>query len=141
MTEAVLAEGGTIDKYVGDPRSRSGARRRGRPCGAPAAPPRLTKALRRLNDSRRPRPRPFRPAPPGALLLAMGVGINTGECLVGNLGSSHRFHSAPGDAASSSRIESPEALRHPIIISDRPATWCGLRRLRADAAAVGAMRR
>jgi adenylate cyclase len=51
----------------------------------------------------------------------MGVGINTGDCLVGNLGSSHRFnYSALGDAVNlSSRIES--LSKHygiPIIISE-----------------------
>jgi adenylate cyclase len=67
------------------------------------------------------------------LLLAMGVGINTGECLVGNLGSTHRFnYSALGDAVNlSSRIES--LSKHygiPIIISE------STRRLVPDFAAL-----
>jgi len=67
------------------------------------------------------------------LLPAMGVGINTGECLVGNLGSSHRFnHSALGDPVNlSSRIES--LTKHyglPIIVSE------STRRLVPDFAAL-----
>jgi adenylate cyclase len=125
MTEAVLAEGGTIDKYVGDSliafwNAPVGvADHAARACRAALA---MTKALQRLNDEQKAQAAAASAGAAGApLLLAMGVGINTGECLVGNLGSSHRFnYSALGDAVNlSSRIES--LSKHygiPIIISE-----------------------
>jgi adenylate cyclase len=125
MTEAVLSEGGTIDKYVGDSLIAfwnapvDVADHAARACRAALA---MTKALRRLNDEQKAQAAAASAGAAGApLLLSMGVGINTGECLVGNLGSSHRFnYSALGDAVNlSSRIES--LSKHygiPIIISE-----------------------
>jgi adenylate cyclase len=125
MTVAVLAQDGTIDKYVGDSLIAfwnapvDVADHAARACRAALA---MTKALARLNDEQKAT---AAAASAGAaatpLLLAMGVGINTGDCLVGNLGSSHRFnYSALGDAVNlSSRIES--LSKHygiPIIISE-----------------------
>ncbi len=139
MTEAVLAEDGTIDKYVGDSLIAfwnapvDATDHAARACRAALA---MTKALQRLNDEQKAQAAAASAGAAAApLLLAMGVGINTGECLVGNLGSSHRFnYSALGDAVNlSSRIES--LSKHyglPIIISefDAPA-GAGLRRPRA----------
>ena len=125
MTEAVLAEGGTIDKYVGDSLIAfwnapvDAVDHAARACRAALA---MTKALKRLNDEQKAQAAAASAGAAAApLLLAMGVGINTGECLVGNLGSSHRFnYSALGDAVNlSSRIES--LSKHygiPIIISE-----------------------
>lgn len=134
MTEAVLAEGGTIDKYVGDSLIAfwnapvSVADHAARACRAALA---MAKALQRLNEEQKVQASAGAAAMP--LLLAMGVGINTGECLVGNLGSTHRFnYSALGDAVNlSSRIES--LSKHygiPIIISE------STRRLVPDFAAL-----
>jgi len=137
MTEAVLDEGGTIDKYVGDSLIAfwnapvSVADHAARACRAALA---MARALQRLNDDQKAQ---AAAASAGAaatpLLLSMGVGINTGDCLVGNLGSSHRFnYSALGDAVNlSSRIES--LSKHygiPIIISE------STRRLVSDFAAL-----
>jgi adenylate cyclase len=125
MTKAVLAEGGTIDKYVGDSLIAfwnapvDVADHAARACRAALA---MTRALQRLNEEQKAQAASASAGAAGApLLLAMGVGINTGECLVGNLGSSHRFnYSALGDAVNlSSRIES--LSKHygiPIIISE-----------------------
>jgi adenylate cyclase len=125
MTEAVLSEDGTIDKYVGDSLIAfwnapvDVADHAARACRAALA---MTKALQRLNDEQKAQAAAASAGAAAApLLLAMGVGINTGECLVGNLGSSHRFnYSALGDAVNlSSRIES--LSKHygiPIIISE-----------------------
>ncbi len=112
MTRAVLAEGGTIDKYVGDSliafwnAPLAVPDHAARACRAALA---MTAALMRLNDETRAeaeRASVGAAAPP--LLLAMGVGINTGECVVGNLGSEHRFnYSVLGDTMNiSSRLES-----------------------------------
>ena len=137
MTEAVLAEGGTIDKYVGDSLIAfwnapvDVADHAARACRAALA---MAKALQRLNDEQKAQAAAASAGAAAApLLLAMGVGINTGECLVGNLGSTHRFnYSALGDAVNlSSRIES--LSKHygiPIIISE------STRRLVPDFAAL-----
>ena len=125
MTEAVLAEGGTIDKYVGDSLIAfwnapvDVADHAARACRAALA---MAKALQQLNEEQKAQAAAASAGAAAApLLLAMGVGINTGECLVGNLGSTHRFnYSALGDAVNlSSRIES--LSKHygiPIIISE-----------------------
>jgi adenylate cyclase len=125
MTEAVLAEDGTIDKYVGDSLIAfwnapvDVADHAARACRAALA---MAKALQQLNEEQKAQAAASSAGAAAApLLLAMGVGINTGECLVGNLGSTHRFnYSALGDAVNlSSRIES--LSKHygiPIIISE-----------------------
>jgi adenylate cyclase len=112
MSRVVLAEGGTIDKYVGDsliafwnaPLAVSD--HAARACRAALA---MTAELARLNDEAKAE---AAKASVGAaaqpLFLAMGVGINTGECVVGNLGSEYRFnYSVLGDSVNlASRLES-----------------------------------
>ncbi len=101
MTEIVLNHRGTIDKYIGD-------------CimafwNAPVADPEhaanacqaalgMRAALVDLNA---------RLSGEGAPNLAFGIGINTGDAMVGNMGSEQRFdYSALGDAVNlASRIE------------------------------------
>ena len=97
MTTALLASGATIDKYMGDaimafwnapldtPDHRS------RACRAVLT---MRGELERLN---RQAIRPVR----------IGIGLNTGPCCVGNLGSQQRFnYSAIGDAVNvASRVE------------------------------------
>lgn len=112
MTNAVLAEGGTIDKYVGDSliafwnAPLAVADHAVCACRAALA---MSVALDRLNDELRSE---AQASSVGAavqpLLLAMGVGVNTGECVVGNLGSDHRFnYSVLGDTVNTSaRLES-----------------------------------
>ncbi|HVG81624.1 MAG TPA: adenylate/guanylate cyclase domain-containing protein [Methylomirabilota bacterium] len=100
MTAAIQAQGGTIDKYIGD-------------CvmafwNAPLDDPdhashalqaalEMRAALAAFNAAR-----PERPA------VQIGIGINTGLCAVGNFGSEQRFdYSAMGDAVNAaSRFES-----------------------------------
>ncbi|HZB92327.1 MAG TPA: adenylate/guanylate cyclase domain-containing protein [Stellaceae bacterium] len=100
VTEAVLAEGGTIDKYMGDavmafwnaPLEQPDHARRA--CRAALA---VRAALDRLNASSAAR-----------IPVDCGIGINTGPCIVGNFGSRHRFdYSAVGDAVNvAARLES-----------------------------------
>ena len=105
LSEAILAEGGTIDKYMGD-------------CvmafwNAPLPSPDHPRA-------RRPRRRtdvdggrgPESCAAGGAKAMdapvfAVGVGINTGDCVVGNVGSRWRYdYSVLGDTVNlASRLE------------------------------------
>lgn len=97
MTTALLKRGATIDKYMGDaimafwnaPLDQDDHRVRA--CKALID---IRKQLKRLNETA---PR----------TLDIGIGLNTGLCCVGNLGSEQRFnYSAIGDAVNvASRIE------------------------------------
>jgi adenylate cyclase len=107
MTAAVLAHGGTIDKYIGDALMAI--------WNAPLPTHRhaLSACLAALEMRRRlhnfnvrigrdyaARGLPFKP-------IEMGIGINTGTCFVGNLGSEQRFsYSVLGDAVNvAARLE------------------------------------
>jgi len=107
MTEVILSRRGCIDKYMGDcvmafwnaPLDDPEHPRHA--CEAALA---MTDALRELNqDLARSDGRFGRSLPP----LAMGIGINTGPCCVGNMGSEQRFdYSAIGDEVNlASRLE------------------------------------
>ncbi len=132
LSEAVLEEGGTIDKFIGD-------------CvmafwNAPLAEPRhaeravraglaMIEAIARLNRAVAAETAPGPPAP----TLAVGVGINTGDCVVGNFGSKRRFdYSALGDAVNlASRLEGLSTLyRVPLLIGpDTAAAVAGVFRV------------
>ncbi len=95
MTDAVMAQNGTIDKMVGDsliafwnaPLDQPDHARR-----AILAAKDILAAMASMND------------PP----MQVGIGINTGICFVGNMGSAHRFnYTAMGDAVNvAARLES-----------------------------------
>ncbi len=123
MGDAVLRHGGTIDKYIGDcamafwnaPLDEPQHARR-----ACLAALDIVKGIADLNrelaaeegaDSR-------------AARLAVGVGINTGEACVGNMGSTHRFnYSVLGDAVNlSSRLEGQTKFYGcPIVVGEHTA--------------------
>jgi adenylate cyclase len=105
LTHRVLDEGGTLDKYMGDalmaffgaPAARADHAARG--CRAALG---MIEALAQLNDM-------FRREgvlPPGAV-LRLGVGVNTGEMVVGNMGSDEVFaYTVLGDSVNlGSRLE------------------------------------
>lgn len=97
MTDVLMQHGATIDKYTGDgimafwnapipmPSHRQVA------CAAVLA---LQEELCRFNEN-------------SARPVSMGIGLNTGVCCVGNLGSEHHFdYSAIGDAVNvAARVE------------------------------------
>ena len=107
MTDAIMSHRGTVDKYMADgvmafwnaplddPAHAEHA------CRTALA---MRSQLARLNDGWRAEAaaedRPFRE-------VRAGIGLNTGECVVGNLGSDQRFdYSVLGDAANvASRLE------------------------------------
>jgi len=99
VTEAVLARGGTVDKYMGDAVMAFWNAPLDQPdhavlaCRAALD---IIAGLSRLN------------ARSDAMALACGIGINTGPCTVGNFGSHLRFdYSAVGDAVNiAARLES-----------------------------------
>jgi adenylate cyclase len=107
MTEIILAHQGTIDKYIGDcimafwnaPLDDPAHERH-----AVQAAQAMRRRLRELNAAWAAEAaaagRPFQP-------VRIGIGINTGECCVGNLGSDQRFdYSVLGDAVNlASRLE------------------------------------
>lgn len=98
MTDAVLSHGGTIDKYIGDSIMAFWNAPLDDPRHARNACLAAIKMRRRLSELNQEleleaevQRRPHEP-------LRMGIGINSGVCLVGNLGSQQRFnYSAIGD--------------------------------------------
>jgi adenylate cyclase len=105
LSGAVMAEGGTIDKYMGDcvmafwnaplPAPDHAERAARAALGMIAAVERLNEELREESG--------------GAIeaRFAVGVGINTGDCVVGNVGSRWRYdYSVLGDTVNhASRLE------------------------------------
>lgn len=100
MTRAVLIEGGLLDKYIGDAVMAV--------FGAPVVQPDhvvrgLDSALR-MHAAMPPVVARFASA---GVPLAIGIGINSGEVVVGNMGSEERFdYTVAGDAVNlASRLE------------------------------------
>jgi len=101
LSQAVVAHKGTIDKYMGDnimafwnAPLADGEHAFNACCAALD----MTRRLNLLNEER---------VAAGDVALEIGVGINTGECVVGNMGSDFRFdYTVLGDAVNlSARLE------------------------------------
>ncbi|MEE8545819.1 MAG: adenylate/guanylate cyclase domain-containing protein, partial [Alphaproteobacteria bacterium] len=105
MTDAILERGGTIDKYMGDcimafwNAPLDDEAHADHACAAALA---MFEALGRLNLEleAEAEDKDFHP-------LRVGIGLNTGDCVVGNMGSEQRFdYSVLGDAVNlASRLE------------------------------------
>jgi adenylate cyclase len=109
LSDIVIAQGGTIDKYMGDcimafwnaplddPEHALHAAQ------AAIAMVEALPAINRHVQSRLPDPKGGGEKP----AIRIGVGVNSGDCVVGNMGSAHRFdYSVLGDAVNlASRIE------------------------------------
>lgn len=124
LADEITRHGGTIDKYIGDAvmafwnaplRDRDHARHA---CLAALA---MITAVEQINErgSRDAQAKGdiFKP-------LRIGIGINTGDCCVGNLGSSRRFdYSALGEPVNvASRLETEtKAFNIPIITGEATA--------------------
>jgi adenylate cyclase len=107
MTEIIQAHGGTIDKYIGDAIMAFWNAPLDDPdhaANAARAVLAMTRRLQPLNDGWQAEAvaagRPYRP-------ITIGVGLNTGSCCVGNMGSEQRLaYSVLGDAVNlASRLE------------------------------------
>ena len=107
MSDLVMESRGTIDKYMGDAMMAF--------WNAPLDDPdhahqacltalKMNEALKPVNDSICKKAKKEGKDP---LLLSAGIGINTGACSIGNMGSKQRFaYSAMGDAVNlASRLE------------------------------------
>jgi adenylate cyclase len=107
MTNLILERQGTIDKYMGDcimafwNAPLDDAEHARHACGSALA---MFDFLPKLNDQLKTEAeaenRPFYP-------IKIGIGLNTGDCVVGNMGSDRRFdYSVLGDAVNlASRLE------------------------------------
>lgn len=128
LSNIVLSYGGTIDKYIGDclmafwnaPLDDPDHARH-----AVAAALDMLKSIEALNDDLAHEAaiegRRFFP-------LKIGIGINTGECVVGNMGSERRFdYSALGDAVNlAARLESAsKAYGVSLLIGEKVAEEVG----------------
>jgi adenylate cyclase len=105
LSGAVMAEGGTIDKYMGDCVMafwNAPLRNPDHPLRAVRAALGMVAAVDELNRTLR------QEEGESASRFAVGVGINTGDCVVGNVGSRWRYdYSVLGDAVNlASRLES-----------------------------------
>ncbi|MBD2747816.1 adenylate/guanylate cyclase domain-containing protein [Microvirga sp. BT688] len=105
LSEAVLAEGGTIDKYIGDCVMafwNAPLPSPDHPLKAARAAMRMLEAVKVLNAELQQEMGEDAPR------FAIGVGINTGDCVVGNVGSRWRYdYSVLGDTVNlASRLES-----------------------------------
>ncbi len=127
LSDIVLENGGTIDKYIGDclmafwnaplddPHHAS---------HAAGAALKMLGAIERLNEDLR---REAADAGIEARVLKIGIGINTGDCVVGNMGSARRFdYSVLGDAVNlASRLEG-ESKNYgvPLLLGELTASLC-----------------
>lgn len=122
MTSIVLAEGGMLDKYIGDAMMavfNAPLELPGHPGRACAAALKMTDRLKELN-------RKWEGSRHGR--LSMGVGINTGEAIVGNMGAELRFdYTAIGETVNlASRLEGMNKLYGTaVIVSESTREACG----------------
>jgi adenylate cyclase len=134
MTEIILEEGGTLDKYVGDAIIAFWSA----PWHQPDHALRACRAAVRCQGQLAARRGEFR-ARSGAD-LRMRIGINSGEVVVGNMGSQRRFdYTVLGDAANlASRLEGAnKAFGTIILMSDATRTLAGEQ---VDAREIGLVR-
>lgn len=115
LSTAVLDQGGTIDKYIGDCVMAFWNAPLDDPDHAPhavLAGLAMLDAMARLNAEFAAEATATGAATEAPPRLAVGVGVNTGVCVVGNMGSDRRFdYSALGDAVNyASRLEGASKL-------------------------------
>lgn len=107
LSRAILKEGGTIDKFMGDAVMAFW----NAPLDTPDHPAAACRAalamLADVADLNAQRAREATEKGEASLPINVGIGLNTGNCIVGNMGSEMRFdYSALGDAVNlASRLE------------------------------------
>ena len=121
MTNIVIANGGTIDKFMGDCIMafwNAPLDVKDHQMLAVMTASQMQTELVKLNEEL---------SAEGLPNINIGIGINTGPCLVGNMGSEQRFdYSVIGDAVNlASRLESSsKTLGKTLVISEN--TMCGI---------------
>lgn len=122
MTEAVFKEGGTVDKYIGDAIMALW----NVPIEQPDHAARAVRTALAFQEHLKPLGARFREKYGGD--LRCGVGINTGEAVVGTIGSEQRLeYTAIGDTINlGSRLESiTKDFSVPIVLSETTQQYLG----------------
>jgi adenylate cyclase len=122
LTNAILARKGTIDKYMGDAvmafwnAPLDDREHQLNACNA------AIDMLDRIDELNKQREQEAKEAGQAFVPLKIGVGVNTGNCVVGNMGSDTRFnYSVFGDAVNlASRLEGQtKEYGFPIIVGSK----------------------
>jgi adenylate cyclase len=124
LTNAIIDQKGTIDKYIGDAIMAFW----NAPIDVPDHELHACRAalemLRRMQTLNQQREQEARNGGHPFIPISIGVGINTGRCVVGNMGSDLRFdYSVLGDSVNlASRLEGrSKSYGTPIIVGSRTA--------------------
>jgi adenylate cyclase len=124
LTNAILARKGTIDKYMGDAimafwnAPLDDKQHQLNACEA------AIDMLERIDELNKLREEEAKEGGPAYIPINVGVGLNTGTCVVGNMGSDLRFdYSVLGDSVNlASRLEGQsKEYGFPIIVGSRTA--------------------
>jgi adenylate cyclase len=124
MTDAIVARQGTIDKYIGDAIMafwNAPLRDAAHACNACGA---ALEMLDRVGTLNRQREQEARESGQPFIPIKIGIGLNTGRCVVGNMGSDLRFnYSVLGDAVNlASRLEGQtKNYGVPVVIGSQTA--------------------
>lgn len=124
LSEAIIGQGGTIDKYMGDAVMAFWNAPLDEPDHAAKAARAALEMQHRMFALEAGRMAEARIEGRAHLPLAVGIGLNTGECVVGNMGSEFRFdYTALGDAVNlASRLEGLTAqYEAPILVGEATA--------------------
>jgi adenylate cyclase len=124
LTNAILARKGTIDKYMGDAimafwnAPLDDKQHQLNACEA------AIDMLERIDELNKVREQEAKEGGPAYIPINVGVGLNTGTCVVGNMGSDLRFdYSVLGDSVNlASRLEGQsKEYGFPIIVGSKTA--------------------
>lgn len=125
LSDIVLESGGTIDKFIGDCLMAFWNAPLDDPRHASHAVGAALQMLEAIEDLNAALQREAKEAGVEARVLKIGIGINTGDCVVGNMGSARRFdYSVLGDAVNlASRLEG-ESKNYgvPLLLGEQTAS-------------------
>jgi adenylate cyclase len=124
LTNAILARKGTIDKYMGDAIMAFWNAPLDDPEHQVNACEAAVDMLEKIDELNKAREQEANDGGPAYIPLNVGVGLNTGACVVGNMGSDLRFdYSVYGDSVNlASRLEGQsKEYGFPIIVGSRTA--------------------